>query len=146
LIKNPLHSTTGWITRGSIPGRGRKFVSSPNRPDQLWGPPSLLSNRHQEFSPRREEVGSLKLTTHLHKNEGRCTSTHSIRLHSHGPFNPAERALYLLNKRLGGPQNQSRCFREEINFFPLPIIEPRSFASLAHKLILLPTQPSQHRC
>jgi hypothetical protein len=27
---------------GSIPGRGKRFFSSPRCPDQLWGPPSLL--------------------------------------------------------------------------------------------------------
>jgi hypothetical protein len=30
--------------RGSIPGRGKIFFSSPQRPDRLLGPPSLLSN------------------------------------------------------------------------------------------------------
>jgi hypothetical protein len=25
-----------------IPGRGKKFFSSPYNPDHLWGPPSLL--------------------------------------------------------------------------------------------------------
>jgi hypothetical protein len=29
--------------RGSIPGMGKIF-SSPQRPDRVWGPPSLLSN------------------------------------------------------------------------------------------------------
>jgi hypothetical protein len=37
--------------RGSIPGRDS--FSSLSRPDRLWGPPSLLSNRYQGvFSPR----------------------------------------------------------------------------------------------
>jgi hypothetical protein len=30
--------------RGSIPGRGRDFFSSPQCPDWLWDPPSFLSN------------------------------------------------------------------------------------------------------
>jgi hypothetical protein len=30
--------------RDSIPGRDKRFVSTPQRPDRLWGPPSLLSN------------------------------------------------------------------------------------------------------
>jgi hypothetical protein len=28
--------------RGSIPGKGKRFVSSPQCPDRLWGPPILL--------------------------------------------------------------------------------------------------------
>jgi hypothetical protein len=30
--------------RGSISDRGKRFLSSPQRPDRLWDPPSLLSN------------------------------------------------------------------------------------------------------
>jgi hypothetical protein len=33
--------------RGSIPVRGKKFLSSPQRPDRLWGPPSLLSDGYR---------------------------------------------------------------------------------------------------
>jgi hypothetical protein len=40
-------------------------------------------------------------------------------------LNPKERALYYpLNRRLHEPHNQSGCFGEEINFFPVPRIEP----------------------
>jgi hypothetical protein len=35
---------------GSIPGSARLF-SSPQCPDQLWGSPSLLSNRYQGLLP-----------------------------------------------------------------------------------------------
>jgi hypothetical protein len=31
----------GW---GSIPGRGKRFFSTPQNPDKFWGPPGLLSN------------------------------------------------------------------------------------------------------
>jgi hypothetical protein len=31
---------------GYIPGRGSDFLSSPLRPDRLWGPLSLLSKRY----------------------------------------------------------------------------------------------------
>jgi hypothetical protein len=33
--------------RGSFPGRGKRFVSSPQRPDRLWGPPSHLTNGYR---------------------------------------------------------------------------------------------------
>jgi hypothetical protein len=31
---------------------GSRIFSSPRRPDQLWGPPNLLSNGYQELFPR----------------------------------------------------------------------------------------------
>jgi hypothetical protein len=34
---------------GSIPARGKKFVSTPQNPELLWGPPSLLSNVFQRY-------------------------------------------------------------------------------------------------
>jgi hypothetical protein len=34
----------GLKDRGSIPGGGWEFFSSPPRPERLWGRPSLLSN------------------------------------------------------------------------------------------------------
>jgi hypothetical protein len=44
------HSSVGTVTgygsdsRGSIPGRVKRFSPAPQRPDWPWGPPSLLSN------------------------------------------------------------------------------------------------------
>jgi hypothetical protein len=46
---------------GSIPSRSYELFSPLPRPDQLWGPPSLLSNGHWGWS----DLG-VKLTTHLH--------------------------------------------------------------------------------
>jgi hypothetical protein len=40
----------GW-SGGSCPGGDWEFFSSPPRPDRLWGPPSLLSNRYQGLLP-----------------------------------------------------------------------------------------------
>jgi hypothetical protein len=38
--------------RGSIPDRGRGFFFWPLHPDQLWDPPSLLSNGYWGSSPQ----------------------------------------------------------------------------------------------
>jgi hypothetical protein len=37
----------GLDSRGSIPGRGKKFFFMTQRPDRLWGPSSLLSNGYR---------------------------------------------------------------------------------------------------
>jgi hypothetical protein len=36
---------------GSIPGRGKGFFSISQRPDRLWGPPSLPSRGYRELFP-----------------------------------------------------------------------------------------------
>jgi hypothetical protein len=36
----------------SITGRGKRFFSTPQRPDQLWGPDSLLSNGYLGLFPQ----------------------------------------------------------------------------------------------
>jgi hypothetical protein len=57
-----LSITTGYRLDGpsSIPGSAR-FIPSPQLPDRLSGPPSLLSNGHWGKSGR-----GMKLTTHFH--------------------------------------------------------------------------------
>jgi hypothetical protein len=47
--------------RGWIPDKGKRFFSTPQRPDGHWCPPSLLSNRYRGQSGRR-----VKLIIHLH--------------------------------------------------------------------------------
>jgi len=48
------------MIQGSIPGRGKRFFSSPTRPDWLWGPPSLLFNGYRWWGGH-----GMKLATHL---------------------------------------------------------------------------------
>jgi hypothetical protein len=51
-------STVGIVTayeldgRNSTPGKGKIFLSSPQSPDWLWGPPSLFSNGYWVSVPR----------------------------------------------------------------------------------------------
>lgn len=42
----------GWTIRGSIPGRGKKVLPSPKRPDCLWGPPIPFSMGTEDFPGR----------------------------------------------------------------------------------------------
>jgi hypothetical protein len=53
----------GW---GSISGRGKRFFSTPQHTDRLWGPPKLLSNGYLGRFPQRWSGLGMKLTTHLH--------------------------------------------------------------------------------
>jgi hypothetical protein len=40
------------IHQGLIPGRDKRFFSSPQHPDRLWGPSSDLSNGYRGLFPR----------------------------------------------------------------------------------------------
>jgi len=51
--------STGWKTRGWTHGRGKRCLSSPNTPDWLQGPPSLLFNGYQCCSPMVNRAGRL---------------------------------------------------------------------------------------
>jgi hypothetical protein len=54
------------MTRGSIPGGGKRFFSTPIHPDWFWGPPSLLSNGLQgTFSWGLKRLG-MYMITHIH--------------------------------------------------------------------------------
>jgi hypothetical protein len=52
--------------QGWIPGRGRKSFSSPQCPDRLCDPPSLLPNGYQGLFPRKCGSRDVKSTIHLH--------------------------------------------------------------------------------
>jgi hypothetical protein len=51
--------------RASIPGRGRRFSYTSQRPDWLWVPSSLLSNGYWVLFTREKSCRGMKLTTHL---------------------------------------------------------------------------------
>jgi len=47
---------------------------------------------------------------------------------------------YLLNRRLGGSQSQSRRFEEERNLWPVPAIEPLFLVCPSRSLVAVPTE------
>jgi hypothetical protein len=55
------YGSDGW---GSIPGTDKKAFSSPQRPDLLWGQPSLLYNRYRELFLWEYSGTDVKLTDH----------------------------------------------------------------------------------
>ena len=73
-----------WKIEGFHPGRSRKFISSPKRPDRFWGPPSFLLNGYRGLffganRPRRENLSSASSSEV--KKEWSRTSTRHIWLH-----------------------------------------------------------------
>jgi hypothetical protein len=52
--------------RGSIPGKGKRFFSTPQRLDRLWVPTSFLPNGHRGLFPRGQRVRILNVTINLH--------------------------------------------------------------------------------
>jgi hypothetical protein len=52
--------------RGSIPSRDKRYFFSPQCPDQLWGPPTLLSSGYWGLFLQRKSGWSMRLITHLH--------------------------------------------------------------------------------
>jgi hypothetical protein len=51
---------------GSIPDRGARFFSSPQRPNRLCGPSSLLCNEYLGLSPPGQSGRGMKPTTNFH--------------------------------------------------------------------------------
>jgi hypothetical protein len=71
--------------RGSIPGKGKRFISCPQCPDRLCRPPRHLSYGYCRLFPLGSSGRGVKLTTHLHlAPRSRMVKLHlhsSIRLH-----------------------------------------------------------------
>jgi hypothetical protein len=51
--------------RGSITGRSKKCFSTPQHSDQLWDPPSLLSNGYRGALPGGKEAGAWSWVSYL---------------------------------------------------------------------------------
>ena len=70
---------TGWMIRGSNSGRGKRFLSSPKRPNPLWGPtsPLLKGNQgsFQALTRLGREVNHSPPSIAYVKNEWSYTST-----------------------------------------------------------------------
>jgi len=49
-----------------IPSRRKRFFSSPNWPEELWGAGSLILNAYHEFSTQRQSSLVVQLITNLH--------------------------------------------------------------------------------
>ena len=67
---------------GSNSCRGKRFFSSPKRPDRFWGPPSLLfNNSFLAVKQPGHEVNHLPPSSVMVKNVWCYNSTSSIYLH-----------------------------------------------------------------
>jgi hypothetical protein len=67
---------------GLRPCSGKIFFSTPQHPDQLWGPNSPLSNGYRGILLQELSSESTKLTTHLHPVLRTIQSTYYTALYS----------------------------------------------------------------
>lgn len=58
------YQATDWTTRGLMPSKGTRFLSSPQNAGQIWGPPSLIFNGHHRIFP--QWLSSQDVNTHTH--------------------------------------------------------------------------------
>jgi hypothetical protein len=61
---------------------GARIFSSPRRPDRLWGPPSLLSNRYWQLFPRGKSAGAWNWSLRSSYNRGQ----ENVDLYIHAPI------------------------------------------------------------
>jgi hypothetical protein len=75
---------TGYRLDGgvSITGGGKRFFSTSQRSDPLWGPSSFLTNGSRGLFPRGLSVRGVMLTTHLHQ----VPRSRMVELYLHSPL------------------------------------------------------------
>jgi hypothetical protein len=70
------------VGQGPIPRREKSFFSSPQSPDRLWGPPSLLFHGYWGLFPWKWSGQCMKLTNHLHS----LPTSRMVEIHLHSPI------------------------------------------------------------
>jgi hypothetical protein len=78
------YSSIGIATGYGLQGRGSildsvRCFSSPQRPDRLWGSPTLLSHAYHGLFPWRQSGRGVKLTTIVQKSRNVELYLHSLR-------------------------------------------------------------------
>jgi len=73
--------STGWMVRGSNPGRDKRFFSTPNRPHRSWGPPSGQWGSFSGVKRKGREVSHSAPCSAEVKNEWSFTSAFPKCLH-----------------------------------------------------------------
>jgi hypothetical protein len=91
----------GQNDRGSIPKRSKSFSSTPQRPNQLWGPPILLFNGYGGLFPRGESGRDVKLTSYLNL----VPRSRKTELYGHFPY--VSTAWCLINYKVKHGENVS---------------------------------------
>jgi hypothetical protein len=91
----------GMDGRGSIAGRGKKFIWTPQTSLWLWDSPRLLSNGYQELFPRGlSGQRNVKLTIYLHP----MPKSRMVELYLHSPLSEKKdnfNASLTLSERYG---------------------------------------------
>jgi hypothetical protein len=139
-------TATGYrlAVQGYIRG-SRRLFSTPHCPDQLWGPPNLLSNEHRAFFFRQSGRG-VKLTrpfTSILRSRmvGLCLNSLCLSM-------ACCLTVYLIKLRditvifYQGPQIRSERCGREINQLLFQGTEPRVLCHPGRTLVSIPTELS----